>query len=137
MFILFILSERVSLSVIVIYTGPDACQHCLGWKQIANSDDGESWKYWAELPSPENFAVQVGVVFPTRCPRCQGSGREPSAADRSERLHGALVGLQAAWDSLGRCVDEFEPSDMSACAAYRDALDTAILAVLTAWKEST
>lgn len=122
--------------MIVVYTGPDACQRCLGWKQIANSDDGESWKYWAELPSPENLAVQVGIVFPTRCPRCEGTGVEPGALRRGQRLSQALAGLQAAWDSLGRCVDEFEPFDMSACAEHRDALDTAILAVLAAWKES-
>lgn len=121
---------------IEIYSGPDACQRCLGWKKIANSDDGESWKYWAELPSPENLAVQLGVVFPIDCPRCQGTGREPSVADRQSRLTQALVGLQAAWDALERCTDEFEPQDMSACTEYRDMIDNAILNVLAAWKES-
>ena len=96
------------MNYIEIYQGPDACRHCLGWKKIANSDDGESWKYWAELSSPENLAVVLGVVFPIDCPRCQGTGKEPSAEMRSTRLTQALAGLQAAWDSLSSCVDEFE-----------------------------
>lgn len=120
----------------IIYTGPDACRRCLGWKQIANSDDGESWKYWAELPPPSNLAVQVGVVFPIQCPRCQGKGVEPSAEVRAKRLNIALDGLQGAWDALVRCVDEFEPADRTACAEYRDALDSAILLVLAAYKET-
>lgn len=125
------------MSAIVIYQGPDACQKCLGWKKIANDDEQSSWKHWAELPPPSNLAVQVGMVFPIDCPRCQGSGREPSAVDRQSRLTGALAGLQAAWDALSRCVDEFAPDDADPCIDYRDALDTAILATIAAWKEST
>lgn len=62
--------------------------------------------------------------------------RKEVAQHQNHRRSQALAGLQAAWDSLGRCVDEFEPSDMSACSERRDALDTAILATLAAWKES-
>lgn len=122
---------------IEIYTGPDTCRRCLGWKKIANDDEQSSWKHWAELPPPSNIAVTLGMVFPIDCPRCQGRGREPSAADRHTRLDQALAGLQAAWDSLSRCVDEFAPDDAAACGEYRDALDSAILAVIAAWKEST
>jgi hypothetical protein len=46
----------------------------------------------------------------------------------------AIKRLQHAWDALGRCSDEFEPADMSACGEYRDLLDTAILAVLATVK---
>jgi hypothetical protein len=60
----------------------------------------------------------------------------------AHRLNQALAGLQGAWDARrdgppGRlcCVDEFAPDDAGACSEYRDALDTAILAVLAAWKE--
>lgn len=121
--------------IIEIYTGPDACQKCLGWKQIANDDDQSSWKFWAELPPPSNLAVQVGMVFPIDCPRCQGSGKEPTAADRAARLDAALDRLHATWDGLSRCVDEFAPDDAAACSEHRDAFDTASLEVLTAWKE--
>ena len=61
----------------IIYTGNDACKQCLGWGKVANSDDQESWKYWAELKPPENLAIQLGVVKPIQCPRCNGTGIEP------------------------------------------------------------
>lgn len=124
------------MSAIVIYQGPDACQKCLGWKKIANDDDQLSWKHWAELPPPSNIAVQMGLVFPIDCPRCQGSGREPSAADRQSRLSGALADLQRAWGDVSICTDEFGVDAANARVEYRDQLDTAILAVLAAWKES-
>jgi hypothetical protein len=122
--------------IIEIYTGPDACQKCLGWKQIANDDDQTSWKDWAELPPPSNIAVQLGLVFPIDCPRCQGSGKEPSAAERGLRLQTTLAALQDAWDNVSSCADEFGTDAADACAEYRDQVDTAILAVLQAWKES-
>lgn len=120
-----------------IYTGPDACRKCEGWKQVANTDDAVSWKYYAELLPPSvTFATPLGSLFPIDCPRCQGSGREPSADDRSARIHAALAGLEHAWDKLSGCVDEFGTDAAEACAEYRDQLDTAILATLAAWKES-
>jgi len=125
------------MSAIVIYNGPDACRRCLGWKKIANDDEQSPWKHWAELRPPENLAVQLGLVFPIDCPRCQGTGKEPSTEARNTRLAGALAGLQAAYNALSRCVDEFSPDDAAACSEYRDALESAILAALAAWKEST
>lgn len=118
-----------------IYTGADACQKCLGWKKIANDDDQSSWKHWAELPAPSNIAVTLGMVFPIDCPRCLGSGKEPPAVDRAARLDTALDRLQASWDNENSCTDEFGVDAANACAEYRDALDTAILEVLTAWRE--
>lgn len=64
--------------VIIVYDGSDPCSRCLGWKYVANSDEGESWKYWAELPPPSNLAVMLGVIFPIECPRCKGTGQEPT-----------------------------------------------------------
>lgn len=52
-------------------------------------------------------------------------------------LVSAIKQLQHAWDKLSDCSNEFEPEDMTACAEYRDQLDTAILAVLATMKEST
>lgn len=121
--------------IIEIYAGPDACQKCFGWKKIANDDDQSSWKFWAELPAPSNLAVLAGLVFPIDCPRCLGSGKEPHAIVRAARLETALDRLQWAWDGLSRCVDEFAPDDAAACSEYGDALDTAIVETLTAWRE--
>lgn len=63
--------------IVIIYTGEDACKKCLGWKRIDDGDEGLSWKYWAELPSPSNIAIQMGIVKPIECPRCHGTGIEP------------------------------------------------------------
>jgi hypothetical protein len=68
----------VTVFLVTIYDEPDRCRQCLGWKRVANSDDGESWKYWAELAPPSNLAVMLGVVQPVECPRCKGTGKEPS-----------------------------------------------------------
>lgn len=68
--------------MVVIYDGDNRCKRCLGWKRVANSDDGESWKYWAELAPPSNLAVQLGIVVPLVCPRCDGTGIDPNARDQ-------------------------------------------------------
>ena len=65
--------------IVTIYDGPDACTRCLGWKRIATSADGESWKEWAELPQHAATAVLMGLVRPIVCPRCDGTGQEPGA----------------------------------------------------------
>lgn len=124
------------MTAIVIYYGPGPCQKCLGWKHIANDDEQSSWKHWAELPPPSNLAVQLGLVFPIDCPRCQGTGKEPSAAERQTRLQTALAGLQHAWENVSSCTDEFGVDAANACAEYSDQLDVCVLAVLQAWKES-
>lgn len=65
------------MNIVVIYDGKDACVQCLGWKRVANTDDGESWKYWAELPAQSAIAVSMGLVKPIECPHCKGTGIEP------------------------------------------------------------
>ena len=66
--------------MIIIYTGENACEQCLGWKRV---DDGEgaSWKYWAELPAQSAIGIQLGLIKPVECPRCHGSGIEPGQED--------------------------------------------------------
>lgn len=55
---------------------------------------------------------------------------------RVTELEAAIERLRGAWVALGRCEDEFCPEQPEACSEYRDALDTAILAVIrTAGKE--
>lgn len=51
------------------------CRHCDGCGQIANTDDGEAWTFWEELPAPSNIAVQMGLVKPIPCPECDGTGK--------------------------------------------------------------
>ena len=52
------------------------CRRCDGCGQIANSDDGEAWVIWEELPAPSNLAVQMGLVKPIPCPDCDGTGKK-------------------------------------------------------------
>lgn len=59
-------------------------------------------------------------------------GWEP-CSDQLCHAHGGKAVLEAArnvvrnWGAVVRCVDEFEPEDMSACGETRDALDNAII----------
>jgi cell pole-organizing protein PopZ len=95
--------------LIIIYSGPDACILCLGWKRVADSDDGESWKYWAELPAPSNIAVSLGLVSPVECPRCKGSGAEPIVSSESgirAQLNGAQSALRDALAEIARLTEE-------------------------------
>jgi hypothetical protein len=86
---------------IVIYEGPDACRRCLGWKRIADSQEGESWKYWAELTPPENIAVTLGVVRPVVCPRCGGTGKEPPAQPTASTQPAAgLNAIRERWEGV-------------------------------------
>ena len=62
--------------IVVIYEGENACIHCYGWKRV-DDGEGQSWKYWAELPSQSAIAVQMGIVKPIECPHCKGTGVEP------------------------------------------------------------
>ncbi len=55
------------------------CMRCDGCGQIANSDDGESWTSWENLPPGSDLAVVVGLVFPITCPVCTGSGKSVSS----------------------------------------------------------
>lgn len=51
------------------------CTHCAGCGQIADTEEGEPWKYWLELPVGSALAVIAGIVKPIPCPMCQGSGQ--------------------------------------------------------------
>jgi hypothetical protein len=51
------------------------CLRCLGDGRIANTDDGEAWKYWLELPLQSAVAVTMGLVRPIPCPECGGTGQ--------------------------------------------------------------
>ena len=49
-----------------------SCRRCEGCGQIANSEDGEPWIYWQNLPREAKAAVILGIVRPIPCPDCQG-----------------------------------------------------------------
>lgn len=86
------------MDTVVIYDGPDACPKCLGWKRIANGEEGASWKHWAELLPPSNLSVVLGLVYPVECPRCRGTGRRvPPITD--EQIRTAIDVLKAYVDS--------------------------------------
>lgn len=50
------------------------CRRCAGCGKIADSDDGEPWKYWQDLPPGADLAVRAGIVKPITCPACNGTG---------------------------------------------------------------
>lgn len=52
--------------------------------------------------------------------------------ERLRAVERAVGHVRGCWDALCRCVDEFEPEDMTACGEYRDFLDSAIVATIGA-----
>ena len=48
------------------------CFTCAGCGLIANDDERSPWKYWADLESPANMMVVIGIVKPEPCPDCHG-----------------------------------------------------------------
>jgi len=48
------------------------CPRCNGCGQIANTDEGEPWSYWNDLPLESKVAVIHGIVKPIPCPGCGG-----------------------------------------------------------------
>lgn len=52
------------------------CLKCDGCGKIANTDEGEPWIFWEELPNESKIAVNLGIVAPRVCPMCKGSGEE-------------------------------------------------------------
>lgn len=50
------------------------CPKCDGCGKIADSEDGEPWTIWTDLPLKSSAAVLMGLVKPINCPECGGSG---------------------------------------------------------------
>lgn len=59
-------------------TQNEKCQRCDGCGRIADSDDGEPWTVWANLPPGSDLAVRMGIVNPIDCPACGGTGGNPN-----------------------------------------------------------
>lgn len=59
------------------------CDRCEGSGQIANSDSGEPWPAWENLPPGSDVAVRLGIVKPIPCPDCGGKGTRLVAEDPS------------------------------------------------------
>lgn len=51
------------------------CGRCDGCGQIANSEAGEPWTAWLDMPLGSSSAVLLGLVAPIPCPDCNGTGR--------------------------------------------------------------
>lgn len=51
------------------------CLRCRGDGRIADSEDGEAWRDWLDLPLGSAMAVTLGLVKPIPCPECGGSGK--------------------------------------------------------------
>ena len=55
------------------------CDVCNGEGNTDNNEDLAErgpWSYWAKLPVQSALAVIVGLVKPTKCYACNGTGEE-------------------------------------------------------------
>jgi hypothetical protein len=59
---------------------PVGCARCRGCGRIANTEDGEPWSAWLELPLGSATAVLLGVVRPVTCPDCGGTGKRKAGS---------------------------------------------------------
>lgn len=50
------------------------CERCNGCGKIADTENGEPWESWANLPPGSDLAVRLGFVRPIQCPDCGGTG---------------------------------------------------------------
>lgn len=53
---------------------PPKCGRCDGCGRIADTEEGEPWTSWLELPLQSSAAVLMGIVNPIPCPDCGGTG---------------------------------------------------------------
>lgn len=67
---------------------PVKCQRCDGCGKIANTEEGEPWTAWAELPFPASVAVRMGLVKPVTCPACGGDGVFDDGPDDGDEAKG-------------------------------------------------
>jgi hypothetical protein len=60
----------------------ERCTRCDGCGQIADTEDGEPWTQWANLPVQSATAVLMGIVKPVPCPVCGGTGTAAESAGK-------------------------------------------------------
>jgi hypothetical protein len=58
---------------IEVFIEPKKCMRCDGCGKIADSDEGEPWTAWEDLPPGSDIAVKMGIVKPIPCPDCEVS----------------------------------------------------------------
>ena len=58
------------------------CNKCDGEGRIANTEEGEPWSLWANLPVKSAMALMMGLVRPIPCPDCGGTGVAKKAEGR-------------------------------------------------------
>lgn len=91
----------------------DVCAKCDGCGQVANSEDGEPWKEWEQLPEQSRASVHLGLVKPLTCPNCGGTGYPPPPVPSADS--GATSPLSAGETTPGS-----EACDTSAPSALSD-----------------
>lgn len=69
----------VHTATVATASPPEICGRCGGEGQIADSESGEPWSAWAELPPGADLAVKLGVVKPIPCPDCAGRNARGAA----------------------------------------------------------
>ncbi len=86
----------------------EACSRCDGCGLIADSDEGEPWTAWRDLPPGSDLAVQMGLVKPIPCPKCCGVVVDTSETTQEDIDRGILRATIATplATSLKRCGQE-------------------------------
>jgi hypothetical protein len=103
------------------------CQRCCGCGQIADSESGEPWSDWINLPINASFAVLAGIVRPITCPECGGTGLAHARPGKEPAgLYGKYNIEKADGTPVDPAADYFvlrldsDPAARAAALAYAD-----------------
>lgn len=101
----------------------DKCTRCDGCGEIADTDEGEPWTQWANLPLQSATAVLMGIVKPIPCPKCGGAGIAVKRGEMSAKEANLILAAQ----HLLHVMDSDAPGDVwyEAVDRLRDATDAA------------
>jgi DnaJ-class molecular chaperone len=50
------------------------CPNCEGCGKVADNEEAAPWTHWTGIPLHSAAAVLLGLVKPTTCPNCNGTG---------------------------------------------------------------
>lgn len=64
------------------------CPRCEGCGFIADTEKGEPWKHWMNLPPGSDLSVRLGLVKPILCPECGGPENKPQKVTCNRTLLG-------------------------------------------------
>lgn len=109
-----------------------ACRRCDGRGLIADSDDGEPWTAWENLPPGADLAVKVGLVRPIPCPDCTAinySDDDPGDAPALPRQAPAITAPAAHQLAAVRASRDIWRARMAEFAEHGDSIDEAVLLI--------